>query len=334
MRPLPVIYSMEGTDIRRSAPPRCVRPGAFVTILLPCLCIGLMLTACRKAEEKKVAVTLPAVMRASPGSRQVETRPIRIAVAAMVSPKETAVSYDAMMRYVGAKLGRPVELIQKRTYEEVNRLLEKRDLDLAFVCAGPYVTGHRKFGMELLVAPLLYGKPYYQAYFIVHRESAVKDMQDLRGGRFAFTDPDSNTGRLVPVYVLSQMGTTPENFFRETIYTYSHDNSIRAVSRKLVDGASVDGLIWDYYHDRNPSFVANTRVIFRSPLYGIPPVVVHPGLPQETKKELKRIFLGMHEDAEGGKILSELRIERFIVPADTSYDSVRNMQAWIEGRQQ
>ncbi len=259
--------------------------------------------------------------------------PLRIAIAAVVSPKETAAYYDEMMRYIGAKFGRPVEIVQKKTYQEINDLLERRELDVAFVCSGPYVAGHRKFGMELLVAPMLYGKPFYQAYFIVPRDSPVNDIAGLRRKRFAFTDPSSNTGALVPTYVLSRMGETPETFFKSVIYTYGHDNSVRAVAKGVVDGASVDGLIWEYYSDKDPALVRGARVIYRSPLYGIPPVVVHPQAPGPLKQRLRDILLGMHKDPEGKKILAELKIEKFIVPSDSSYDTVREMQKWIEKRQ-
>ncbi len=286
----------------------------------------LILSSCKKVDEKKVSVDFKERIQMQRDNDFVNKQPLRIAVAAVVSPKETSTYYDEMMKYVSRKLDRPVEIIQKKTYQEVNDMLERYELDLAFVCSGPYVNGHEKFGMELLVAPLLYGKPFYQAYFIVHRDSTIKDIKELKGKHFAFTDPDSNTGKLVPTYVLSKMGETPENFFKEITFTYGHDNSIMAVSKKLVDGASVDGLIWDYYRERRPDFVKDTKVMYKSPLYGIPPVVVHPQTPAGLKKDLKTIFLGMHEDPDGRRILSEIRIERFIVPDDSSYDSVRDMQ--------
>lgn len=290
----------------------------------------LILSSCKKADEKKVSVDFKERIQMQRDNDFVNKQPIRIAIAAVISPKETATYYDEMMKYISRKLSRSVEIIQKKTYQEVNDMLERDELDLAFVCSGPYVNGHEKFGMELLVAPLLYGKPFYQAYFIVHKDSTIKDIKELKGKRFAFTDPDSNTGKLVPTYVLSKMGETPDNFFKEIIFTYSHDNSIMAVSKKLVDGASVDGLFWDYYNDRKPLFVKDTRIIFKSQLYGIPPVVVHPKIPASLKEEIRKIFLGMHKDPDGRRILSEIRIERFIVPDDSSYDSVRDMQKWVK----
>ena len=304
--------------------------GLYGVFALMFLLLPLFLFSCKKTDEKTVAVDLKKEIRTQRDNDLNNRQSIRIAVAAVISPKETAVYYDEMMKYVSRKLERPIELIQRKTYQEVNDMLERKELDLAFVCSGPYVTGHDKFGMELLVAPMLYGKPFYQAYFIVHRNSPIKDIEGLRGKRFAFTDPNSNTGKLVPTYVLSKTGETPETFFKEVIYTYSHDNSIKAVSKRLVDGASVDGLIWDYCNEKSSECVKGTKIIYKSPLFGIPPVVVHPQTPLAVKESLKKIFLEMDKDPEGKKILSEIRIERFIVPEDSSYNSVREMQKWLK----
>jgi phosphonate transport system substrate-binding protein len=297
------------------------------------LLVPLIHLSCKKSEEKNVKVDLTDRIQTQTAQKISTAQAFKIAVASMISPKETFVYYDQMMKYVSSKYGRDIEMIQKKTYQEVNDLLEQRQIDLAFVCSGPYVKGHEKFGMELLVAPKLYGKPFYQAYFIVHKDSPINDIQGLREKRFAFTDPNSNTGKLVPTYVLAKIDETPETFFKEITFTYSHDNSIKAVAKQIVEGASIDGLIWEYYNEKDPAFVEDTKIIFKSELYGIPPVVVHPTMPAPEKERLKNIFLKMHSDPEGMRILSELKIEQFILPEDSSYDSVRNMQKWIEDKQ-
>ena len=48
--------------------------------------------------------------------------------------------------------------------------------------------------------------------------------------------------------------------------------------------------------------------------------------------DLREVILGAHEDPEGRKILGRMRIERFVPIADSAYDSVREMQAWLAGR--
>jgi phosphonate transport system substrate-binding protein len=99
--------------------------------------------------------------------------PLRIAVAAVISPKGTAESYQGLLEYLGAKLNRPVELVQRRTYAEINDLIQSGYVDVAFVCTSAYVAGHGKFGMELLAAPQVNGETTYYSLLIVPTYSRV-----------------------------------------------------------------------------------------------------------------------------------------------------------------
>jgi phosphonate transport system substrate-binding protein len=168
-----------------------------------------------------------------PVSPPQQTDRLRIAVGAIISPVKS-LTFD----YIGEKLGRGVEMVQRKTYAEVNFLIKERRIDAAFVCSRPYVEGHRNFGMELLCVPVCFGKTEYCSYFIVHKDSTIRLLEDLRGKLFAFSDPLSNTGTLIPTYTLAKMGETPESFFRRYIFTYSHDNSIR--SRKILKRVLID----------------------------------------------------------------------------------------------
>lgn len=96
-----------------------------------------------------------------------EAVPLRVAVASVISPEGTVQSYSALLGYLEKKLNRPVELIQRRTYLEVNDLVEHGEVDVAFVCTSAYVEGHDTFGMELLVAPQFNGKTTHNSVLIV-----------------------------------------------------------------------------------------------------------------------------------------------------------------------
>jgi len=256
--------------------------------------------------------------------------PLRVAIAAVISPKGTVQSYTPFLRYLAQRTGRSVELVQRQTYAEVNNLLREGGVDLALICTGAYVQGRRDFGMDLLVVPQVAGETVYYSYIIVPASSPAQGLADLRGKTFAFTDPLSNSGRLMPVYLLWQMGETPERFFRRTIYTYSHDNSLRAVAEGLVDGAGVDSLVYDYALRRDPTLAKRVRVIARSEACGMPPVVVHPSLDAGLKERLRDIFLTMHQDEAGRAALAELVIDRFVTIDDSAYDSVRKALDRVE----
>jgi phosphonate transport system substrate-binding protein len=260
-----------------------------------------------------------------PASPDLESARLRVAVAAIISPKETFIFYRQLLDYIGAKLGREIEFVQRKTYGEINELLAKGQIEMAFICSGPYAFGKEKYGIELLATPQVQNSHFYQSYLIVNKNSVFRSLADLRGRIFAFTDPDSNSGKLVPTVWLAQMGEKPETFFRKTIYTYSHDNAILAVARGLVDGAAVDGLIWEYFHQKNPIFTSKTRIIRKSEPYGIPPIVASKALTLQLKTLIRQELFAMHQDPEGRKILHELLIDRFINPRDEWYDSIRKI---------
>ena len=55
-----------------------------------------------------------------------EGNDLKIAVSAMISPKETFKYYRLILDYVSLKLDTEVKLVQRKNYAEVNRLLKKR----------------------------------------------------------------------------------------------------------------------------------------------------------------------------------------------------------------
>ncbi|MBI5829682.1 MAG: PhnD/SsuA/transferrin family substrate-binding protein, partial [Chloroflexi bacterium] len=65
------------------------------------------------------------------------------------------------------------------------------------------------------------------------------------------------------------------------------------------------------------------------PPFGIPPVVVGPGLRPQLKAELQSVLLAMDDDAEGRKGLEAIGVERFVLIDDSAYASVRDLVAAV-----
>lgn len=251
--------------------------------------------------------------------------PLRVAVAAVISPKGTVQSYAPLLLYLEEKLNRPVVLVQRKTYMEVNDLIEHGEVDVAFVCTSAYVEGHDTFGMELLAAPQVNGGTVYNSVLIVPTSSAAKSMSDMRGKVFAFTDPISLSGRMYPTYLVHELGFTSEEFFARTFFTYSHDEAIRAVASGVADGAAVDSLVYEFAIARDPSLADKVRVIHRSPDFGIPPVVVSPFTRPQVKMDLQTLLLEMSNDPAAKDAMASIGVEDFVLIDDSAYDGVREL---------
>lgn len=284
----------------------------------------LLLADCGRPAYRQVSL---ATVETAPPLPTATTPPdgdtLRVAVAAILSPQTTSRSYDPLLAYLAERIGRPVELVQRSTYAETNELVRTGQVDLAFVCTGAYVRGEQEFGMELVAVPEINGQPTYQSYIIVPAASPARSLEDLRQGVFAFTDPLSLSGYLVPLYALSTQGTSPNLFFARTLFTYSHENSVRAVAEGWVDGAAVDSLVYDAMVTQNRLYGEQSRIIWRSDPYGAPPAVVHPGLDPALKERLREALLTMGEDEAGRQALAALGVDRFVPGEEKWYDSAR-----------
>jgi len=248
----------------------------------------------------------------------------------MITPVSAVKYYQQVVEYLGKKLGISTEMVHRTTYDEIDIMLEDGLVDVAFICSSPYVIDSDKFGVELLVAPLVNNEPFYRSNIIVHRESPSKTIDDLEGQSFAFVDPKSNTGRLYPTYALAKKNESPEAFFSSTVYSYSHNKSVELVAKKRVAAAAVDSIVYDYMVATNSPYARETKIIHRSQKFGIPPVVVPPGLSLYMKSAIRDVFLNMHLDPEGKAILSAMKIDRFVEVPDSNYDSIRAMRAFIK----
>jgi phosphonate transport system substrate-binding protein len=262
-------------------------------------------------------------------SRQSE---IRLAIACFASARETILYYEPLVNYLQKNLGMPVELILRGTYAEVNDLLGAGTIDLAYISTYSYILLQKQYSLELLVAPTIAEGASVNSYIIVHKNSGILTFQGLRGKSFAFTDPCSTMGTLYPLYLLKATGETAESFFSSSTYTYSSDNSIRSVANRLVDGAAVNSLVYDYLSHSMPDLFKDISVIHTSPTFSPHPFVVGPALDPALKDRLKTIFLTMHESEEGRSILAELNFKRFIPSLQTAYEEVRAMAEELDGQ--
>jgi phosphonate transport system substrate-binding protein len=294
--------------------------------LLLAVGISISIAACNSKEQ------VPGRESVSTAAPAQGDAPLRIGMGAMITPREGYVYYQRLREYIEKKLGHQILLVDRGNYDEMNSLLKTGGVDAAFVCAGPYVEGKKQFGMELLAMPLVKGKPIYYSYIIVPKSSPARRLEDLRGKVFAFADPKSNSGKLVPTYMLSRINETPERFFARYVYTYGHDTSIRAVAENVVDGAAVDSLIWDYTARKMPELTEKTRIIARSEPYGIPPIVVRPGLDHKLKQQLKDVLISASADKDGKEILNGMMIDGFVSGDDANYDTIRAVNKWLAGR--
>ncbi len=248
---------------------------------------------------------------------------IRVVITSAVASDPSYSAYRELSNYLAEKIGMKSIFISGLSYNQVDNLFLSNQVDIGFLCNTHFARRKNKVKFEAVAAPVIagYGKPKFQLYYIVRKDSNINSIDDLKGKTVDLADRLSTTA-IYAEYLLEERGETINSFFRKAIYSGSHDMTIELVANKMVDAGVVDGHIWDYHDRVDPRRTSKTKIIYRSQDFTIPPVVVAATLDQDTKRNVKKALLAMGGDSEGRRILGRLHIEKFVDIKGGDYEDV------------
>ncbi|MEN3028959.1 MAG: phosphate/phosphite/phosphonate ABC transporter substrate-binding protein [Aquificaceae bacterium] len=257
-------------------------------------------------------------------------REIRIGFTAVITREDTE-SIQALVEYLSKKTGFSFKPVFAKSYDEMDYFLAMGLVDLGYICGGPYVEGRERYGYRVLVVPLNFeGKPYYYSLVVARVEKPYRRLTDFAGKPYAFSDPKSNSGSLVPTYELLKRGIRVGDFFKPIVYTYSHYESLIAVHKGFVEGASVDSLVYEHAIRLDKNLQKELKVIERYGPYPTKPLVYRKGLDPSVVNRLRRAFISMKEEEEGKRILEALGISGFSTVEEDFYEPIRSMINYVK----
>lgn len=265
-----------------------------------------------------LTITLPAVAMAAPADWP---KKLTIGLIPTESSSHMTDRWDNLHKYLEKKLGLPVELKTSTDYNGVITAMQFKHIDLAYFGPKSYVEAAQRANADCFaieVSPD--GTNGYHSLMIAKKGSPVTSIQAAKGKTFAFVDPNSTSGMLVPtVYFVKEMKVEPEKFFSKVIYSGSHEASMLAVKSGKVDAAAVSDIDMrrgeGKYWEREKDFT----VLWTSKLIPGSNMAYRKDLPESLKKALKDAFLS-YNDKEG---LKQLKIMKYAAVTDDVYDPIR-----------
>jgi phosphonate transport system substrate-binding protein len=240
--------------------------------------------------------------------------------------------YRFLAERIGNRLGRPVELVVGADFDQ----FERGQADLGVICGLPYVwlADRHPAPVEPLAAPVLAGaryggRPVYYSDVIVHRDSPIGCLEDLRRCSWAYNEPASHSGHTVSLYGLVRMGAGP-GFFRRVVEAGFHQRAIRLVHSGAVDAAAIDSQVLAVELRAHPYLADRLRVVGAFGPSTIQPVVAASRLPDQLKDEVRELLVELGDDPTARPALDHGLIRRFSPVDDAAYDDIRAMLATIE----
>jgi phosphonate transport system substrate-binding protein len=229
------------------------------------------------------------------------------------------------------KLGMEIQPFVATDYTGVVEALRVNKLDIAFLTPASYVLAKTEANVRVVLKSERKGVPYYYAAIIVRADSGIKNIEDLRGKSFAFGDPLSTTGNVIPRQMFKARGIDPVRDFTQVLYSGGHDATVLAVLNGKVDAGATyanspdsSDTAWMRYL-KNTEDVQKIRAIAFSEPIPADNLVISAYLDDGLAKKIETTFIELSRDPEGKKMLRELyQIDGFVPATDKDYDSVRS----------
>jgi len=229
--------------------------------------------------------------------------------------------FEDLVKYLSQKLGIPVEQKTSSDYAGVITAMQFKHVDVAYFGPKSYVEAALRANAEAFVIEVGEdGSQGYHGVIIAKKGSSIRRLEDAKGKVWAFTDPNSTSGTLVPtIYLVKERKLDPQTYFSKVIYSGSHEASMLSVKGGKVDIASTNDLDMLRGEGKLWSKDKDFQILWTSPLIPGSPMAWRKDLPETLKKALRDAFVS-YKDKEG---LSKLKISGYAPVADDVYNPVR-----------
>jgi phosphate/phosphite/phosphonate ABC transporter binding protein len=248
-------------------------------------------------------------------------------------PEEILISeYEPLMEYLSSHLGIPVRLVVAGDYDDLVKRLERSEVDLAALTPLSYVRAKREDpSLNLLLSEIIRGTTTYTAYIIVHRDSGIDRLEDLRGKRFVFVDLNSASGYLFPYAFFLKNGIAPETFFKDTLFSGNHVEAIRLITEKQADAAAISSNSLTTARDAGIR-TRSLRIFKKTGRIPHDTICARAGLDPELTRQVRQLLLDLDTRTEQGRrIFGEaIGINGWVQGRDKDYAPVREVLDMVE----
>ncbi len=245
-------------------------------------------------------------------------KPLVFVVHPFDTPSRLYQRFRPLCDYLQEVVGRPVDLRVASTYEEQIQHIAEGKADLTYIGPTPYVRARDHYApVQLLAAEAEGGRAFYQSVIVVHRDSPVRSLANLRRRTMAFGADKSFSSFYIPRLMLQNAGVRLPDL-KNYAYLGRHERVALAVLHRDFDAGGLRLEIAQQYLDRGLRIVAKS-----DPL---PPhaIVARPGLEGPLAEAVRAALLA--PNAHGREAFRAMGEDVSFVPInDSDYDLAREV---------
>ena len=245
--------------------------------------------------------------------------------------------WEPFLAQMSEEMGRPVNGFYATDYAGVIEAMGAGKIQIAWYGGKSYIEAAKRSGAEAFAQTVASdGSKGYYAHLITNKANPIVGNIDIETGdgdqyvidnaadlTFAFNDPNSTSGFLVPsYYVFAQNGVNPQDAFSELIFAGSHEATAQAVANDQVDVATNNSESMARLQETDAEAFEQVQVIWTSPLIPGDPIAYKSDIPECLKAEFQDFFYNIDDEA----VLGPLDWSGFDPAGDTDWNPIRELE--------
>jgi phosphate/phosphite/phosphonate ABC transporter binding protein len=256
--------------------------------------------------------------------RSAPAQALKFGFTPVLSEAEMRAEFEPLMTYLTAAIGQKVELYIAKNYGDLRTQMESGAVDIGSFSPFAYVDAARGGKVRIIAQSILDHSATYRGLIVARKDSGLKSVADLQGKRFAFVDPKSASGYVYPRAMLIEKGVTPEQYFKEIVFSGGHDRVITAV----LSGQADAGAIYDGALDvAKAKGVPADELGILSSTDPIPhdAIAVRMGLDDGVAKKIQAALVDLDKSEAGRPVIasSKKKLTGHVLAEDSLFDVVR-----------
>jgi phosphonate transport system substrate-binding protein len=235
---------------------------------------------------------------------------------------------QAILDIVAKHTGMKIDAFVGSDYNATIEALRAGHIDVALLGPFSYVLATTVAPVEAFAVTVIARtmQPSYKSIIIAAKDSNINSLADLKGKTFAFVDPGSTSGFMVPSAAFIKAGITPEKDFKQVMYSGGHDATIVSVGSGKVDAGSVADRIYERGCAKGLADCNKLKVVWTSPAIPNDPLLYRKNLPEDMKAKIREAFFSVKNLAFG-----EMgTVARFDPATDKDYDPIREIASALK----
>lgn len=242
--------------------------------------------------------------------------------------------WEPFIQAMSEEIGMTIKAFYATQYAGVIEAMRFEQVQLAWYGGKSYIEAAKPAHAEAFALTVgTEGEKGYYSHLITNRNQPFLSKAKEMGGdkyilenasdlTFAFNDPNSTSGDLVPsYYIFANNNVEPKQAFQRLVFAGSHEATALAVANNQVDVATNNNESLERLEETLPAARDKIETIWTSPIIPSDPIAYRKDLPESLKEKIRNFFYNYSEKS----VLKPLGWSGFEEADDSRWDTVREL---------